>query len=126
MANEQNLKPPFTPKEARELGRKGGIASAKRRRQLKTLADYLAIVEKRQNVPDKVKKNLIEAGYTPEEVDGLAVEARSLQARAERGDVNAILAKEKIMGRLIEKTEATIKAPKPLIDLSDLEKGKNE
>lgn len=39
MANEQNLKPRTTlsKEEAKELGRKGGLASAKARREKKTL-----------------------------------------------------------------------------------------
>ena len=35
MANEQNLKPVRSEKEAREKGRKGGIASGKARREKK-------------------------------------------------------------------------------------------
>lgn len=39
MANEQNLRPPFTPKEAREYGRKGAAASAKIRRQKRDMRE---------------------------------------------------------------------------------------
>lgn len=39
MANEQNLRPPFTPTEAREFGKKGAAASAKARRKKKTIAE---------------------------------------------------------------------------------------
>lgn len=41
MPNEQNLRPPFSPNEAREYGRRGGIASAESRRQKKTFAETL-------------------------------------------------------------------------------------
>lgn len=41
MANEQNLKPARSTEEARERGRKGGIASGKARREIKTLREYL-------------------------------------------------------------------------------------
>lgn len=42
MANEQNLKPPTT-KEARERGRKGGIASGKARREKRTFRELMEL-----------------------------------------------------------------------------------
>ena len=39
MANNGNLRPPFTASEAREQGKKGGVASAKARRAAKVYAD---------------------------------------------------------------------------------------
>ena len=44
MANEQNLKPPLSPKEAREQGRKGGIASGKARREKKQLRELAQMI----------------------------------------------------------------------------------
>lgn len=44
MANEQNLRPPFTPSEAREMGRRGGLACGAARRKRKTLAELAGIV----------------------------------------------------------------------------------
>lgn len=41
MANEQNLKPFKTVKEARESGRKGGIASGQARKERKTIQKIL-------------------------------------------------------------------------------------
>lgn len=41
MANEQNLKPFKTAKEARESGRKGGIASGQARKERKTIQKIL-------------------------------------------------------------------------------------
>lgn len=47
MANEDNLKPVRTESEARELGRKGGIASGKARREKRELRACLeALLEK--------------------------------------------------------------------------------
>lgn len=43
MANEQNLKP-LTTKKAREIGKKGGIASGKKRREQKTLKEELLLL----------------------------------------------------------------------------------
>lgn len=46
MANESNLKPVRSKEEAREKGRKGGIASGKARRERKTLKEeLLALLE---------------------------------------------------------------------------------
>lgn len=42
MANEQNLNPVRTEKEARERGRNGGVASGKARREKKTIQKILA------------------------------------------------------------------------------------
>ena len=39
--NNDNLRPPLSPSEARELGAKGGKASGASRRAKKTIADYL-------------------------------------------------------------------------------------
>ena len=45
MANEQNLKPrELTSEEAMELGRKGGIASGKARREKKTMRETLEMM----------------------------------------------------------------------------------
>ena len=44
MANEQNLKPVRTESEARELGRKGGIASGAARRKKKSIAELTMLV----------------------------------------------------------------------------------
>lgn len=44
MANEKNLKPIRSENEAREKGRKGGIASGEARRRKKTLREALQIL----------------------------------------------------------------------------------
>lgn len=44
MANEQNLKPVRTKEEARERGRKGGIASGKARAKKKSIAELTMLV----------------------------------------------------------------------------------
>lgn len=54
MANEQNLRPIRSKNEAREKGRKGGIASGKARRELKTLRE---IVKMELAEPKMIKEN---------------------------------------------------------------------
>lgn len=41
--NDSNLKPPLSPSEAREQGRKGGIASGQARREKKLMRERLEI-----------------------------------------------------------------------------------
>lgn len=61
MANEQNLKPRTTlsKEEAKELGRKGGLASVKARREKKTLKMELeALLEIMDEKGDSVQKKM--------------------------------------------------------------------
>lgn len=48
MANKENLKPVRSKSEARERGRKGGIASGEARRQKKNLREALEILLERE------------------------------------------------------------------------------
>lgn len=58
MANEQNLRTPTT-EEAREIGRKGGLASAKARREKKTLKMELeALLEIMDEQGDSIQKKM--------------------------------------------------------------------
>lgn len=67
VANNQNLKPVRTEKEARELGQKGGIASGKARRQKamfkdslqKILASNIKIPTIDPNKPIKMDKDIL-------------------------------------------------------------------
>lgn len=56
--NVQNLKPVQTKEEARERGRRGGIASGVARRNKRTLKEDLEILMSRQVADPKLKKTL--------------------------------------------------------------------
>lgn len=71
MPNEKNLKKP-TPEEARENGRKGGIASGKARKRRKTLCDELLALLSDKDTQEKMSVALIK--------------------KAQKGDVKAFLA----------------------------------
>lgn len=58
MANEQNLRTP-TSTEARERGRKGGIASGKARRERKTLKDELLLLLQEDDNNTKISVALL-------------------------------------------------------------------
>ena len=66
MANEENLKPVRTKKEARELGKKGGIASGKARKEKatmrKVLEEMLEEIPKKNNEDKLTYKQLATLG----------------------------------------------------------------
>ena len=60
MANEQNLKPVTSKKEARERGRKGGLASGEARRKRTTLKEELLLTLSEGETQQSVTLALIE------------------------------------------------------------------
>ena len=60
MANEQNLKPVSSKKEARERGRNGGLASGEARRKRKTLKEELLLILSEGETQQSVTLALIE------------------------------------------------------------------
>lgn len=60
MANKQNLKPCSSKSEARERGRKGGLASADARRKRKSLKEELLLMLSDGDVQKSVTLALIE------------------------------------------------------------------
>ena len=77
MANEQNLKPARSTEEARERGRKGGIASGKARREKKTAREYaIAVLEgyvkdKDITLKDAMMQKLIQRAITDTELNAI-------------------------------------------------------
>lgn len=72
MANEQNLKPIQTEKEARELGRKGGIASGKARKEKATMKQTLQMLLEETNSKGKQYKELVTLGLLKGAINGNA------------------------------------------------------
>ena len=93
MANEQNLKVP-TSDEARELGRNGGIASGKARRERKTLADALRKVLDESAGAD---------GLTRRE----AIAAKVLKRLYDEGDIRDV----KVLAEILGEVKQTIDIP---------------
>ena len=60
MANEHNLKPVSSKKEARERGRKGGLASVEARRKRKSLKEELLLMLEDEEVQKSVAVALIQ------------------------------------------------------------------
>lgn len=59
MANENNLKPVRSTSEAREKGKKGGIASGEARRKRKTLKEELLLLLESKNYNEKISLSMI-------------------------------------------------------------------
>ena len=92
MANDENLRTPTT-KEAREIGRKGGIASGKARRekkeQKKTIAQALELILNAK-IPDAMAKKM-QAQTGISELDYRTALAYSvISAGIKKGDANAL------------------------------------
>lgn len=100
MANPENLKPPFTPEEARENGKKGAIASAKARRAKKDLREaMIALLEGKGKDGRTGAENL----------------AASLFEKALSGDVRACAEiRDTIYGKPVSTIEMTGKDGTPL------------
>lgn len=59
MANNENLKPIRSKKEAREKGKIGGIKSGKARRERKALKEELILLLSQDNIQEKISLALI-------------------------------------------------------------------
>lgn len=97
MANPQNLRAP-TAKEARERGRKGGLASGAKRKQLKTLAEELRALLSEDVVDVKGRK-----------MNAQTAISTALIKAAIRGDVKAFNAIRDTLGQKpTEKVETNV------------------
>ncbi len=88
MANEQNLRPP-TAEEARERGRKGGKASAKKRQQNKTFKEIINKFLDGQVSDERLKQQMIEFGFADKEVSNKSCAVFALWREAIQGNTKA-------------------------------------
>lgn len=104
MANEQNLRVP-TSKEARENGRKGGIASAKARKEKKSMRELMNILLELP-VSDKNKATMETLGIKDEQLqNNKMLVAVGLMKRAITGDPRAIEVMCGVAGELEKEDE---------------------
>ena len=111
MANEGNLKPNSerTPKERVELARKAGKASAKKRRERKTIADALR----------KVLDEPIAKGSRQTRLDGISIKV--IKKMFENPDIRDMKCLAEILGEL----KQTINAEGMTLNINASEEGKN-
>ena len=91
MPNEENLRPfnERTESERRELARKGGIASGKKRRQAKAMAEVAEMVATAK-VPNKnIKDMLKKCGIPAKEQNIQMAVVMSMAMKAIKGDARA-------------------------------------
>lgn len=89
MGNEKNLKPVRSTEEARERGRKGGVASGKSRREKRTLRENMELI---LSLPadEKMKKELSRLGVDEKYMDNAMIVTAALFKKASKGDLAAI------------------------------------
>ena len=78
MANIENLKPVRTESEARELGRKGGIASGKARRENATMKATLEMLLNETSKNGKTYRELATLGLLKGAINGNARNYRTI------------------------------------------------
>lgn len=89
MANEQNLKPVKTTKEARERGANGGRKSGEARRRKKSIMECTKMILENGILPPKTRSHLEKIGVDPDEISYNAAVAMSMISKALQGDVQA-------------------------------------
>lgn len=124
MANPENLIPNEnrTPKERRENARKAGIASGVARRRKKSLKELGDMIGSLSVKSEKNKAIMREAGIEDEDMIRDTAMLFMLEAKAEKGDTNAIALIAKIRGQLKEQVQAEVAEVKPLVDLTKRKK----
>ena len=91
MANEQNLRPRTTlsKEEAKEMGRKGGKASAKKRQQNKTFKEIISKFLDGQVSDERLKQQMIDFGFADKEVSNKSCAVFALWKEAIKGNTKA-------------------------------------
>lgn len=122
MANPENIeKFKFenrTPTEQREIARQGGIASGAARRRKKSLKELGDMIGSLSVKSEKNKAIMRAAGIEDEDMIRDTAMLFMLEAKAEKGDTNAIALIAKIRGQLKEQVQAEVAEVKPLVDLT--------
>lgn len=117
--NEKNLKN-LTPKEAREIGKKGGIASVKARREKKTLSELLQFWAEKSLTADDLER-VKSAGIS--ETTNKALMLIPLINNLKKGDIKSLQLAIDLMGE-DKKKDAEIKKLNEEIELLKLEQEK--
>lgn len=89
MANEGNLKHNRSPSEARENGKKGGIASGKARRRRKSMQTAAKMILHLKPTDADTIKMLREAGMPDDEMTNMTAVIVAMTKKAQAGNVQA-------------------------------------
>ena len=115
-----------TPEENRALQKKAVEARKKNDQQRQTFKRLLEIANAMKVENPKLRQTLSKAGFSEADMTDLAVAAMSLNKKAAAGDLSAIQIMLNTRGEWIDKSESTILAPTPLIDLTNRPKNGQE
>lgn len=120
MAGTANLIPfnKRTETEQKEIARQGGKASGEARRRKKSLKELGDMIGSLSVKSEKNKAIMREAGIEDEDMIRDTAMLFMLEAKAEKGDTNAIALIAKIRGQLKEQVQAEVAEVKPLVDLT--------
>ena len=131
--NEQNLRTP-TSAEAREIGRKGGIASGKARLAKKHGRELVRALLSMPEADPRVLEEIQKAGILTKDVTNeVAMHVRQLQKAKAKADTNAYNAVLKAAGYLAEDqnlnitattTQVIVSSPETAEHLANLRKAK--
>ena len=105
MANEQNLRPPFSPSEAREQGRKGAAASAQARREKASLRAAAEALLSRKVPPGEMAAALEEMGIVKSDRTFAAAVVAGAVRKAADGNPSAFGQLMRLMGEGVERVE---------------------
>lgn len=107
-----------TATEQQKIARQGGKASGAARRRKKTLKELGDMIGSLSVKSEKNKAIMREAGIEDEDMIRDTAMLFMLEAKAEKGDTNAIALIAKIRGQLKEQVQAEVAEVKPLVDLT--------
>lgn len=110
MANEKNLVPQTerSPSEAREMGRKGGIASGAARRRKKSLKQKMQLLLSLPAAGND-QAELAAMGVEPGDMDNEMVLIKALFLSAAEGDTKAFDRIQDVLGRTVAREELALK-----------------
>jgi hypothetical protein len=90
MANEQNLKPrELTSEEATKMGKRGGVASGKARREKKLMREQLEMLLNLPIKNGKIKDQLQQLGVEDNDMNNQMALIIAMYQKALKGDVQA-------------------------------------
>lgn len=128
MANEGNLRTP-TSSEAREIGRKGGIASGIARKKKSEWKEILEMLGAKKAKSKKIKELMKELGIPDDEQTSDVAKMFNLDLRSQRGDPKALETEAKIRGQFAPTKNVNENHNieyKPLVDLTERTKNGQE
>ena len=110
MANEKNLVPQTerSPSEAREMGRKGGIASGAARRRKKSMKQKMQLLLSLPAAGND-QAELAAMGVEPGDMDNEMVLIKALFLSAAEGETKAFDRIQDVLGRTVAREELALK-----------------